>query len=74
MVRYGNRYTEDQISRLYEIADIKGYSDFDCEKCPVREECKKSAEETTIEQIIYNEMPCCEEILLHYILTGEKPA
>ena len=60
----------EQFNRFYAVLSAKGEFSIDCEKCPIKEECFEYAE--THPETDKNAL-CCEELLLLFILTGEKP-
>lgn len=61
----------EQFNRFYAVLSAKGEFSIDCEKCPIKEQCFEYAE-THCPETDKNAL-CCEELLLLFILTGEKP-
>ena len=61
----------EQFQRFNKVLNAKHSLFIDCEKCPIKEQCFAYAEEHCSE--IDKDALCCEELLLMYILTGEKP-
>ena len=62
------KYAE-QVQRFEEVLKAKDKYFVDCEKCPIRNKCFEESEKLTLEES--ENAPICEELLLHYILTGD---
>ena len=62
----------EQFQRFNSVLMAKQSGFMDCEHCPIQFECYASIDTATIEEA-ENAVPC-EEVLLKYILTGEKPS
>ena len=61
----------EQFNRFYAALQAKEEFSFNCEKCPIKKECYEFTDNLTIAEA--ENAPCCEELLLNYILKGEKP-
>lgn len=61
----------EQCQRFDMVLRAKEEYSINCEKCPINKECFDWSSKMSIEEA--ENGPTCEEILLHYILTGEKP-
>lgn len=61
----------EQFQRFYDVLRAKEQYSLNCELCPICSECERYSNNLTIEKA--ENAPSCEELLLLYILTGEKP-